>query len=71
MSKNHKGKKQAAKDIALLEETFLGTDGIASGTECTGLIPATPEDEEQMESYQEIYEVPTHIKDTRQTKPGK
>jgi hypothetical protein len=70
MAKN-KRKEEAVKDVALLDETFLGTDAVASGTECTGLIPNTPEDEAQMESYQELYEVPTKVKGPKQDKKQK
>lgn len=42
----------------ILEETFLGTHNISSVTECTGLIPAAPENEAEAESYAKLYRVP-------------
>ena len=58
----------AKKDAELLEEAFLSTDGVASGTECTGLVPNTPEDEAQMESYRSLYQIPTKVKGSKQGK---
>ncbi|MGI5966328.1 MULTISPECIES: hypothetical protein [Anaerotruncus] len=31
---------------------------VASATECTGLIPAAPADEPEVDSYSEIYDIP-------------
>ncbi len=31
---------------------------VASATECTGLIPSSPETESQVDSYSEIYDIP-------------
>lgn len=35
-----------------------------STTDCTGLIPATPETEEEMEAYEDIYPYIPHAKNT-------
>lgn len=44
-------------EIDLLDET----NGIASSTECTGLIQIPPRCEEESESYSEIYRVPEQV----------
>jgi hypothetical protein len=36
-------------------EPFAKADEVASVTECTGLMPALPEDEEQDVNYAELY----------------
>ena len=33
-------------------------DSVASATECTGLMPTPPENEEEAESYNDIYVIP-------------
>lgn len=40
---------------------------VASATECTGLIPSSPETESQIDSYSEIYDIPL----ATGNKPGK
>lgn len=45
-----------SKDYA--EDVLGKIDSVASATECTGLMPAPPENEEEAESYNEIYVVP-------------
>ena len=41
---------------------LMGTP-VASSTECTGLIPALPQSEAQIESYEDIYPFMTPPKD--------
>ena len=41
-----------------VEDILNKTDAVASVNECTGLMPAPPENEEEAESYNEIYVVP-------------
>ncbi|MDP4132884.1 MAG: hypothetical protein Q8882_02600 [Bacillota bacterium] len=46
------------------EETFLvGTNSVTSSTDCTGLIQTPAESEEELESYSEIYTLPTPKED--------
>ncbi len=40
---------------------------ICSSMECTGLIPALPEDEDQLESYEELYPFLPKIPDQKTT----
>lgn len=39
-----------------LEESFQKS--VISGTECTGMVAAPPLDQEQAESYRQIYDIP-------------
>ena len=49
-------------------ELFDNLLEVASATECTGLIPAAPEEESEARAYSEIYDIPlaTVGKDARQ-----
>ncbi len=38
------------------------TDNVASATECTGLMPIPPEDDDESESYNQIYIIPKQNK---------
>lgn len=44
------------------EDDLMGTP-VASATECTGLIPALPQSDSQVESYEDIYPFMTPPKD--------
>ncbi|MBQ2699535.1 MAG: hypothetical protein IJF65_00080 [Clostridia bacterium] len=47
-------------------DPFYDIENIASATECTGLIPAQVEDEEQVENYARLYAVhPVKPRETR------
>lgn len=46
-------------DLELLDEHIK----VASSTECTGLIQIPPMNEDEADSYQEIYRVPEQITD--------
>ncbi|MCL2323173.1 MAG: hypothetical protein FWC47_13860 [Oscillospiraceae bacterium] len=36
----------------------LGTNNVASSTECTGLMQSLPSEEDDIVSYEEIYDIP-------------
>jgi len=40
------------------EYTLTSNDTVASSTECTGLIPALPVSDDDLQSYSEIYNIP-------------
>ena len=40
-----------------LEEDIFDTNNVASATECTGLTPAIVQDDEELDSYTEIYDI--------------
>lgn len=46
------------------------TDEVVSGTGCTGLIQTPPENEQEAESYTELYPIPKPSKD-KKVKPAK
>lgn len=47
-------------------DPFYNIENIASATECTGLMPAQVENEEEAENYAELYAVhPVKPRDTR------
>jgi len=41
-----------------IEYDYLSIDKISSNTECTGLVPSLPADEEDVESYSDLYPIP-------------
>ncbi len=43
------------------KELFQNLQPVASTTECTGLIPAAPGSEPEMDSYTDIYDVPLDL----------
>ena len=45
------------------DEMIWDTNMVASSMECTGLIPAAPANQEEIDSYAEIYGVPQPKKD--------
>ena len=47
-------------EIRLCPDDYVSNS--ASATECTGLMPTPPENEEEAESYNEIYVVPKELK---------
>lgn len=56
-------KKQQRPDKETLDGSFAydrlnKLDSVVSGTECTGLMYAPPENEDEAESYNEIYVIP-------------
>ena len=61
MQKNVVSKKTAKKgESARTENTDLSdsclSKSVCSSTDCTGLIPALPSSEDELESYEEMYE---------------
>ena len=46
------------KEDSYADDVLNKIDSVASATECTGLMPTPPENEEEAESYNEIYVVP-------------
>ena len=72
MNQNHSDKPHAAGSPPMPyaaggpdseEEAFA----VASTQECTGLIPALPENEDQLESYEELYPFLPKIQDQKTT----
>ena len=49
-------------DADYAEDVLNKLDSVASVNECTGLMPVPPENEEEAESYTDIYVVPKGIK---------
>ena len=45
-------------NINFEEDSLIDISGVASATECTGLIQIPPQNEEEAESYNEIYTMP-------------
>lgn len=45
-------------NINFEDDSLIDISGVASATECTGLIQIPPQNEEEAESYNEIYTVP-------------
>jgi len=54
-------------DLELLDEHMK----VASGTECTGLIQIPPMNEDEADSYREIYRVPEQITDYKKVNKPK
>ena len=53
--KTEKKRKSSEADNAALEDSCF-SKSICSATDCTGLIPALPSSEEELESYEELYQ---------------
>jgi len=55
-----------------LDDGFIIMDKVASSTDCTGLIPTPPANDEEQEAYSDIYAVPKqqgkHLKSRRAKK---
>ncbi len=66
MDKENKQIAPKSDDIDSLDFT---TDEVVSGTGCTGLIQTPPEDEQEAESYTELYPVPKPAKDKKIKSP--
>ena len=49
-------KNKKSSDYA--EDVLNKIDSVASATECTGLMPTPPENEEEADSYNDIYVIP-------------
>ena len=56
MNKKHKAAKPARQRAQNMPFDSIST--VASSTECTGLLPTPATDEEELESYTHIYDVP-------------
>lgn len=52
-----KGKSSCSSDtvITAANSSVLSSEGICSSTDCTGLIPAMPSSEAELEAYEEMY----------------
>ena len=57
-NKSNKAHEEGKGNEAHRSFETLDPNDVASSTDCTGLMPTPPENEEQTESYQEIYNVP-------------
>ncbi len=55
-------KKKKRWEFPLYDEdrvsNILNSDNVASATECTGLIPSAPINEDEMDSYASLYSIP-------------
>lgn len=51
-------KKDAGKNIDYTGLVDSCSENVVSGTECTGLIPTPPEDEQQSDAYLDLYTIP-------------
>lgn len=63
---DHKNKQLAPKDAADCLDSC--ENSVVSGTECTGLIPTPPENEQEAESYTDLYAVPEPAGDDKKSR---
>lgn len=59
--RNEKGKKEILRDTTIEDYDYLANS--ATGMDCTGLMYRAPMNEDEMESYQEVYQyLPPNVK---------
>lgn len=61
MNRENKQLAPKKKEVQSTDYTELAdscSNTVVSGTECTGLIPTPPEDEQQSEAYADLYTIP-------------
>lgn len=51
-------KKEDAPNVDYTDFVDSCSDTVVSGTECTGLIPTPPENDQQSEAYSDLYTIP-------------
>ena len=51
-------KKNKDKYNVRFDEDYINPKGVASGTDCTGLVQTPPENESESEAYTDLHDIP-------------
>lgn len=66
-------KRKKETENIIMDTDYLSEEKISSSTDCTGLIPALPANEDDVEAYSDLYPIPKQgdLKDLKQQNKGR